>query len=363
MCWPRVTLLTLLAAQPAGRSGALDPQNPSADGAQAVARVLADHGVQVSVVRRAAELDRATVDSDTTVVVTSTENLGRSTAQRLRRRARSAGGLVLAAPGASVVDALALPVVADDVLAADRIRASCADPLLSGLVLEVPRSSGFRGRSGSVTGCFSGRGRHPASGVVRVDGRVATYLVGAAALFTNQRVDRADNAATALRLLGQHTRLVWYVPDLRDITVGDSGSLAAQLPGGLVPTLWLLAAAVVATMVWRGRRLGPLVVEPLPVSVKAVESTQGRGRLYRRVRDRPHAAALLREAAADRLTARLRLPVGTDAARLTAAVADLTGADPREVYDVLVARTVGDDRALTRLAADLTALEKEVHHS
>ena len=46
-------------------------------------------------------------------------------------------------------------------------------------------------------------------------------------------------------------------------------------------------------MLWRGRRLGPLVVEPLPVVVKAVESTQGRGRLYRRVRDRAHAAGIL----------------------------------------------------------------------
>jgi hypothetical protein len=162
-------------------------------------------------------------------------------------------------------------------------------------------------------------------------------------------------------MLGQHDRLVWYIPDLRDVAPGDAGSLRAQLPGGLVPALWLLAAAVVATMLWRGRRLGRLVVEPLPVVVKAIESTQGRGRLYRRVRDRTHAAAILREATARRLATRLRLPANTDLQRLAGSVADATGAQPRAVYDVLVTRPVGDDHALTRLAADLAALEREVH--
>ena len=124
---------------------------------------------------------------------------------------------------------------------------------------------------------------------------------------------------------------MWYVPD-RPATspTGDAGSLAAQLPRGLVPALWLVAAAVLATMLWRGRRLGPLVVEPLPVVVKAVESTQGRGRLYRRVRDRTHAASVLR--AADRAPARrrrLRLPADTDPRGLVDAVARATGRDPR----------------------------------
>jgi hypothetical protein len=174
-------------------------------------------------------------------------------------------------------------------------------------------------------------------------------------------VDESDNAAVALRLLGQRDRLVWYVPDLRDVAAGDTGSLAAQLPRGLVPALWLLGAAVLATMLWRGRRLGPLVVEPLPVVVKAVESTQGRGRLYRRVRDRSHAAEILRDATARRLTARLRLPPGTEPGRLVAAAAEAAGADPEAVRDVLLARPVPDDRTLIRLAADLAALEREVH--
>ncbi len=51
-------------------AGALDPQNPDGDGAQALARVLDAQGVSVDVVRSAAAFDRATTDASTLVVVT-----------------------------------------------------------------------------------------------------------------------------------------------------------------------------------------------------------------------------------------------------------------------------------------------------
>ena len=83
----------------------LDPDNPDPDGAQAVARVLEDQGVDVTVVRSADALDDAEVDAGTTVVVTSTEQLGRSTptgcSSRGRRRA-----LVLVEPGPGTTAAL-----------------------------------------------------------------------------------------------------------------------------------------------------------------------------------------------------------------------------------------------------------------
>lgn len=358
-----LVVLTMLSVRSTVHGGALDPGNPGADGAQAVARVLARHDVQVVVVRRAAELARTRVDADTTVLVTSTEQLGRGTARQVDVRTVAAGTLVLAEPAPTVLRTLRLPVEMDDALVGDRTRAGCEDTLLAGLAVDVGPSVGYRGEPGSrVDTCFAGRGEDPASLVARVDRGVATYVVGGTDVFTNAKVARADNAAVALRLLGQHDRLVWYVPDGRDIPAGDTGSVRAQLPGGLVPALWLLAAAVLATMLWRGRRLGPLVVEPLPVVVKAVESTQGRGRLYRRVRDRTHAADILRTAAVRRFAVHLRLPAGTDPRGVVRAVADATGRDPSGVHDLLVTRPVPDDSALTRLADDLTALEKEVHH-
>ncbi len=60
-------------------------------------------------------------------------------------------------------------------------------------------------------------------------------------------------------------------------------------------------------MLWRGRRLGPLATEPLPVVVKAIETTRSRGRLYRKSGDRAHAADALRSATRARAATRLRL--------------------------------------------------------
>jgi hypothetical protein len=269
---------------------------------------------------------------------------------------------VLAAPGPAVLSALRLPLEVDDARAGDRTAARCDDDLLAGLSVEVGPSPGYRGRTGSgAVGCFSGGGKRPASLVTRVDRTVPTYAVGGTDVLTNDRVARADNAAVALRLLGQHDRLVWYVADRRDVAAGDAGSVRAQLPPALVPAVWLGAFALLSVMVWRGRRLGRLVVEPLPVVVKAVESTQGRGRLYRRVRDRTHAAGILREATRRRLATRLRLPASSAPHTLVLPVAQATGRDPGDVHDLLLSRPVTDDTTLTRLADDLAALEKEVH--
>jgi hypothetical protein len=353
--------LSLSAVRSTPHGGTLDPDNPEADGGRVVARVLARHGVQVIVVRRAAALARTPLDRDTTVVVTSTDQLGGSTARALGRHGTRAGALVLAEPRRTVLRALDLPLeVAMTELDGSATR--CDDRLLDGLSVDVASDTGYRGHDDAqVVGCFEGRGEHPAALVARVDGGVPTYAVGGVGALTNDRVSAADNAAVALRLLGQHDRLVWYVPDLRDVRAGDGDSLSAQLPGGLLPALWLGAAALLATMVWRGRRLGPLVVEPLPVVVKAIESTQGRGRLYRKVRDREHAAEILRSAARGRLALRLRLPARTEPDALVRQVAHATGRDAAGLHDLLLSRPVPDDTTLTRLADELAALEEEVH--
>ena len=360
-----LVVLSVLTVGSAGTGGDLDPDNPRGNGAQALARVLAGHDVEVTVVRRAAQLERTRVDADTTVVVTSTGELGRATARDLDAHTAGAGAVVLASPAPTVIRTLRLPLTVERTGGGDRTQARCDDALLGDLAVDTGPSAGYGSRGGApVTGCFAASGAAPGSTVslvARVDRGVATYAVGATDLLTNARVTQADNAAVALRLLGQHDRLVWYVPDRRDVAAGDAGSVRAQLPSGLVPALWLAAAAVVATMLWRGRRLGPLVVEPLPVVVKAVESTQGRGRLYRRVRDRAHAAGILRAATTRRLAAHLRLPPGTSTGAVVGPVARAAGRDPSTVADLLITRPVPDDTALTRLADDLAALEKEVH--
>ncbi|MDQ6523676.1 DUF4350 domain-containing protein [Nocardioides sp. LHD-245] len=340
--------------------GEADPRNPGPEGAQAVARVLADQGVDVTVARTADAFEEATVDSGTTVVVTGTEQLAPSTLARLREHTSTAGRVVLVEPGHALLQEIepglgSLPVPADE---DDAVTARCTDGAagiaLDGLTIEVDQATSYAG-----DGCF------PATdgALVRtVDGLV---LFGAGQALTNDQVTRADNAAVALRLLGHDPRLVWYVPDATDAVGDDAVTIGSLLPDWIGPALWVLALAGTGLALWRFRRLGPLSTEPLPVVVRAVETARSRGRMYRRSGDRAHAARALRRAACGDLAARLRLDRGTPPPVVAEAAARHLGTSVESIAVLL-----DDDRTppatdqdLIRFAQDLAHLRREVRRS
>jgi hypothetical protein len=87
---------------------------------------------------------------------------------------------------------------------------------------------------------------------------------------------------------------------------------------------------------------------------------EGHGRLYRSRRSRGRVAAVLRDAARHRITARLALPADADASAVSAAVAAVTGRDPGAVQAILYGPVPRDDAALVALGQDIDALEGEV---
>ena len=187
-------------------------------------------------------------------------------------------------------------------------------------------------------------------------------LLGAGQALSNDQVLRADDAAVALRMLGQDDRLVWYVPTLDDLVGDDGVSLATLLPDWLRPALWLTAISAIALLLWRARRLGPLATEPLPVVVKAIETTRSRGRLYRKAGDRAHAAAALRSAARIRAADRLGLGPHADTDAIVRDLARHTGL-PLEEVELLLgpsAPVPATDHDLITLANRLAELDREV---
>lgn len=347
-----LAVAVFLGAGGTPRSGPLDPDNPTDNGAQALARVLEDHGVDVSVVRSADELEDADTGPGTTVLVTSTDSLGRSTAKRLLSDA-SGSRIVVAGPGPLVVDALGSPDMPSQVRRGSR-DADCDDPSYSGLTVEFDHALAYPG----AEGCFTGP-----EGSLLVE-RSGVILFGADEALRNDHVLHADNAAVVVRLLGRDTHLVWYVPSIDDLVGDDGVSPASLLPRWLKPGLWLGAIAVIALIGWRGRRLGPLATEPLPVVVKAIETTRSRGRLYRKAGDRGHAAAALREAARTRAAERLRLGA-TDPETLVRDVARHVGRPEAEIAALLGhhAPAPTTDRDLIVLASELAALDREVRRT
>ncbi|MFN8193311.1 MAG: DUF4350 domain-containing protein [Nocardioidaceae bacterium] len=363
----RVTVLILLLALGSAlvygllsggetRGGVWDPENPGRQGGQAVARVLDRQGVDVEVVRSADELEGADVDDDTTVVVTSTELLGASTARRLRD-ASASGHLLLVEPGPTVTDALGLPPGTPVTVDAPR-DAGCGDDQLGDLEVDVDQGVEYA----SSQGCFAGD-----SGFLVGTPTHSVTLVGAGQVLQNDHVLDGDNAAAALRLLGERSRLVWYVPSLGDLTASDGVSLGSLAPDVVKPGLWVLALAVVGLVLWRGRRLGPLATEPLPVSVKAIETTHSRGRIYRKANDRGHAAEVLRSAARRRLAEQLHLPA-TTAQDVEGLLASLAPHSPRSAEELRLllgpaSPAPASDKALITLANDLAELDREVRRT
>jgi hypothetical protein len=351
-----IVVVLLVGGRP-GTSEPLDPDNPGPDGARAVARVLDDQGVHVVVARGADALDAVGLDASTTVLVTSSYLLGQSTTQRLQAQLAGAH-LVVAEPAPGVLEALGLETQSWTVTPGETREAACDEALLAGLELRVDLAVEYD----ASVGCFPGE-----HGNLVAEPREGLTLLGAADALTNDQVLRADNAAVALRLLGQHDRLVWYVPEVDDLVADDGVSLRTLLPAWVLPGLWVAGAAVVALLLSRVRRLGPLVTEPLPVTVKAIETAHSRGRLYRKSGDRAHAARALRRSSRVALAERLHLPV-TDAtdpvttAALIRQVARHSGRRVEQVHALLAdnAATPGTDDDLIALAAELTALEREV---
>ncbi|HEX8972599.1 DUF4350 domain-containing protein [Oryzihumus sp.] len=355
-------VLTMFTGTSAENTTPLDPDYAGPGGARAVAEVLRQHGVRVDVVRSEADLLASGVDADTTVLVTSTTNLSRTTAAHLGRHARGASSIVLLDPGQDVTEGLGLPV---DVRAGpvwDAVPAGCDEPSL-GRDLEI--SGGDRVYlprhyfPPTVTTCFADLGGGIMASVDASASHPRVVLLGSPETLANGSILRADNAAIALRLAGRTDRVLWYVASDLDVPVTDPTSLDTLLPRWLTPGLVLGASAVLALMLWRGRRLGRLVVEPLPAVVSATETTRSRSRMYRRAGDRTRAAAVLQAGTRTRLTAYLGLPRGTAPATLAAAVAAVTGRRIDEVGAALTRPPV-DDSSLIALGQLLATLEKEV---
>ncbi len=328
----------------------LDPQNPDPDGAQAIARVLEDEGVEVEIVRSADALHEAGVSQRTTVVVTGTGQLAPSTIRRLYDDTVGAD-VVLVEPPAYVLEEVQPGV--GSVSASQETSGDCAESLFDDLTVTVDDATSYD----TAAGCFPGNG-----GFVLADGAGTTTYFGAGQALTNDQVLRGDNAAVVLRLLGAHDKLVWYVPTYDDAGEDEAVSLWSFAPDWLVPSLWLGTFALIALILWRGRRLGRLASEPLPVVVRAVETTRSRGRMYRRADDRPYAVSAMRAAARRRLADHLRLGRGASESDVITAVALHVGRPEQQIGALLAhhAPVPGSDSGLVQLAQELTQLDREV---
>ena len=340
----------------------LSATNPGPAGGKALAQVLGQQGVTVRTAGTLGEVRDAAGDDSTVLVFDPAGNLDREGYDQLSSIAST---IVLVEPGFTALQALAPGVhAAGD--PGSTATAGCDLPVAERAVRIDPRatantkdssSPGSFRATGDATACFEGSGGRASLVETTYDGRTV-YLLGSAAVLMNDGVDRLGNAALGLGLLGEHRTLVWYLPGLLDRPVTGPADLASLTPGWVTPVLLLLTLVFVAAAVWRGRRFGPLVVEHLPVVVRAGETREGRARLYQRSSARLRAADALRIGAIGRLAALVGLPRVSTTEEVADAVAALTGRDHGGILYLLLEQRPTSDRELVELSDRLAELER-----
>lgn len=352
-----VTLVALVGTSLAGdgwaERDALDPESAGPSGTRALASLLSEQGIDVRVAR-----DRATalaeLGGDSTLVLPDAAGLSDDAVSEL---AAAADDVVLIEPRARTLHLLLPGSVPAGSAGTEELAPECELPLAERAGSVVGGALATAGDAG--IGCYPSEDGF-AVVTAEVNGRTISALDGRA-MFANDALTQAGNAALALGLTGSRPTLVWYVPSLADADVSDAAPTLGELtPDWVTPVMVLLSIAAVAAAIWRGRRFGPLVAENLPVTVRANETTAGRARLYARSRDAGHALDQLRLGALERMGRMLGLSAHVSAPAIADAVAARLGADRTAVRSILIDRTPRTDRELVELAGRLRDLEASV---
>ncbi|MEZ0449612.1 DUF4350 domain-containing protein, partial [Cellulomonas sp. ICMP 17802] len=286
--WPLgiLTLLVVtavLAVLPEPRTSTLTlaPDNPAAAGGRAAAQILGRQGVDVRYVRHIADV-HALAGPGSTVLVVGDYLLDDSMVDVLD----ASGADLVLVDAEWALGSLTDAIVSQGGLSGDpEVRAAqCDDP--DAVVAGTITATGALVAVGpGATVCFPAPGAGVDKGgayAVAAQGDRRVVALADYAPLTNAHLAEEGNAALVLRALGRHERLVWYIPSLDDTGATDTTAAPGwrQLLPPVVPILGLqLLLVVLVTALWRGRRLGRLVTEPLPVVVRAGEATRGRGRL------------------------------------------------------------------------------------
>ncbi|MGC1211355.1 MAG: DUF4350 domain-containing protein, partial [Micromonospora sp.] len=341
-----VTLVAHAVDQPdPGDRGFLSPVATDDDGGSRLAEALRGRGVTV---RRETDTLRAlaaTQPGPATLLVPAPELVHPDTVSALAELP-AGSRLVLVDPSRRVLEGLGAPVVPTERRWATRATAPDADGHRCGLPEAEQAGTAaadrqrYATREDFLTRCYSG-------GLVRVPWRTELVVIGASDPFRNDRIGELGNLALATGLLDGPRPLVWLDLDgpapaptygtgsdgepawsptpgggatqwqdgdrpgsggRPQQQGGDDGStddeaedepspqnpLWAAFPVWFWALLVQLALAGLLAVLWRARRLGPPVPEPLPIAVRSAETVLGRARLYRRAGARGPAAETLR---------------------------------------------------------------------
>ncbi len=356
-----ITILALISAwltapRPGGR---MDPESTSPDGAHALVALLRDRGVEVTVADTAAQAAQAVRDNSLLLVAQTDFT---ADPDRLRGLSETPADLLLIEPTSRTREALAPDLRRAPPLTLNGTPDCDLREVTQAGIVSLGTTDAYQATDDApdVTSCYGGA-------LVRYrDGQRTITVVGSADFMTNSTLLSEGNAALAMNLAGARPHLVWYAPQHPDGENSGSATIADLVPPQVGWMIWQAWLAVALIALWKIRRMGPLVTEDLPVVVRASETVEGRGRLYRSRRARDRAAEALRTATLQRLSPRLGLGVNAQPPAIIATIiarsaGNLT--DPQALHHNLFGPAPATDDDLLHLAHALDNIERQVAHS
>ncbi len=341
----------LTAPRPGGR---MDPGSTGPEGAHALVELLRSHGVAVDVAGNVADVEAA-ARPDSLLIVAQTQFV--TDEALLRRLARTPADLLLVEPTSRARGALAPALRSGGASMLDNMpKCELREANRAGSVQFGPSNTYRATADQQVTSCYDGV-------LVRYhDGNRTITVVGNSGFMTNGALLQAGNAALAMNLAGDRPHAIWYAPQHVEGGTSSSATIFDLIPANVTWMVWQLCLTVLLLALWKGRRIGPLVAEELPVVVRASETVEGRGRLYRSRRASDRAAQALRTAALQRLVPRLGLGSDVPTAGVAATVASRSGVDLNSVQHILFGPPPASDADLVHLARALDDIERKVAH-
>ncbi|MGE5694301.1 MAG: DUF4350 domain-containing protein [Candidatus Sericytochromatia bacterium] len=342
----------LTAPRPGGR---MDAESTSPDGAHALATLLRERGVDVVVAHNVTDVERA-ARPDSLLLVAETFFLVDDDV--MARLEEVPGDRLLVEPVSTTRKILApgVRVGRASTIGGDP-NCDLPEATMAGEVQFGVSDTYAAADDERLTSCYDGA-------VVRYsDGSRTITAVGSADFMTNSGLLKQGNAALAMNLAGARPRLIWYAPQRVEGERTHGSNIFDLIPENVNWIVWQLCIVVLLAALWRGRRMGPLVAEKLPVVVRASETVEGRGRLYRSRRARDSAANALRTAALQRMLPRLGLGVTATAPAVVSAMAERCDKRPEALHHILFGPSPASDDDLVNLARELDDIERQVANS
>lgn len=338
-----LVLVIVLAGGAGGDGPALDPRSVNPDGARGVVETMERAGARV-------DLDSALPDASATSALLLQDRLSDDDQAAIRRWV-SAGGVLVVADVRSELAARDLgrthpfgteaPSLDQDVCTID-VLAEAGRLDVAGALLQVSGNS-----------CFGDGDR--AFIVERSLGSGTIVTVGSPDLFTNAVLDEQDAAVVALNLLTpspDNARVAFLGPSIVDF--GDD-SLADLVAPRVRNAIMQMLAAFLLYALYRSRRLGKVVSEPMPVRIEGSEVVLKAGLLSQRAKDPVSAARLVRQDFIDRARHALSIPTA-DNELLVERLADRTNTTVEDVRATLF-NPVVDDTGLVWALHNVTELD------